>query len=203
MNNKSTQFSDNILFRKRKEMIFRSLCSIVTWSSIVILLVLIYSVAKSGLNHLSFDFLNNFPSRFPHKAGIKSALYGSVWLLITVSIISIPVGVGAAIFLEEYSKIHSSIKDKTHIKSWFRDQVLHPHETLHTVKEMIPLLDAEGLKITHTSVNKFAPINFNKGNYDEVQLKNIFELEKEMENDSIKALEDRRYYPGFFTFLAK
>ena len=104
MNNKSTQFSDNILFRKRKEMIFRSLCSIVTWSSIVILLVLIYSVAKSGLNHLSFDFLNNFPSRFPHKAGIKSALYGSVWLLITVSIISIPVGVGAAIFLEEYSK---------------------------------------------------------------------------------------------------
>lgn len=104
MNNKSTQFSDNILFRKRKEMIFRSLCSIVTWSSIVILLVLIYSVAKSGLNHLSYDFLNNFPSRFPHKAGIKSALYGSVWLLITVSIISIPVGVGAAIFLEEYSK---------------------------------------------------------------------------------------------------
>ena len=67
-------------------------------------MVLIYSVAKSGLNHLSFDFLNNFPSRFPHKAGIKSALYGSVWLLITVSIISIPVGVGAAIFLEEYSK---------------------------------------------------------------------------------------------------
>ena len=53
--------------------------------------------------------------------------------------------------LEEYSKIHSSIKDKTHIKSWFRDQVLHPHETLHTVKEMIPLLDAEGLKMTHTS----------------------------------------------------
>ena len=104
MNNKSNQFSDNILFRKRKEMIFRSLCSIVTWSSIVILLVLIYSVAKSGLNHLSFDFLNNFPSRFPHKAGIKSALYGSVWLLITVSIISIPVGVGAAIYLEEYSK---------------------------------------------------------------------------------------------------
>lgn len=104
MNNKSTQFSDNILFRKRKEMIFRSLCSIVTWSSIVILLVLIYSVAKSGLNHLSYDFLNNFPSRFPHKAGIKSALYGSVWLLITVSIISIPIGVGAAIFLEEYSK---------------------------------------------------------------------------------------------------
>ena len=104
MNNKSNQFSENILFRKRKEMIFRSLCSIVTWSSIVILLVLIYSVAKSGLNHLSYDFLNNFPSRFPHKAGIKSALYGSVWLLITVSIISIPIGVGAAIFLEEYSK---------------------------------------------------------------------------------------------------
>ena len=104
MNNKSTPFSDNISFRKRKEMIFKSLCSIVTWSSIVILLVLIYSVAKSGLNHLSYDFLNNFPSRFPDKAGIKSALFGSVWLLITVSIISIPVGVGAAIFLEEYSK---------------------------------------------------------------------------------------------------
>lgn len=105
--------------------------------------------------------------------------------------------------LEEYSQIHSEIKDKTHIKSWFRDQVLHPHETLHTIEEMIPLLDAEGLKMTHTSVNRFEPINFKNDNYDEDQLRNIFDLEKKMENDSKKALDDRRYYPGFFTFLAK
>lgn len=105
--------------------------------------------------------------------------------------------------LEEYSKIHSTIKDKTHIRSWFRDQVLHPHETLHTIEEMITLLDDMGLKVTHTSINRFEPIKFVNNNYDQDQLKKIYELEKNMENDSKKALEDRRYYPGFFTFLAK
>ena len=49
-------------------------------------------------------FLNNFPSRFPHKAGIKSALSGSIWMLTFVTLISVPIGVLSAIYLEEYSK---------------------------------------------------------------------------------------------------
>ena len=47
-------------------------------------------------------------------------------------------------------------------------------------------------------MNKFSPINFNRGNYDQDQLKNIFDLEKEMKNDSVKALEEKRYYHWFF-----
>ena len=48
--------------------------------------------------------------------------------------------------LEEYAKIHTNLKDDIHIKSWFRDQVLHPHETLHTLEEIIPILDSEGFE---------------------------------------------------------
>ena len=59
--------------------------------------------------------------------------------------------------LKEYSKIHTSLKDKTHLESWFRDQVLHPHETLHTMEEIMPILESENMILTQllsTSLKK-------------------------------------------------
>ncbi len=106
--------------------------------------------------------------------------------------------------LREYSKIHTSLKDKTHLESWFRDQVLHPHETLHTMEEIMPILESENMILTSTSINKFEKINYvkNKG-YDKTQLQSIFEKEKKMKEASEKALIEKRYYPGFFTFFAE
>ena len=47
--------------------------------------------------------------------------------------------------------------------SWFRDQVLHPHETQHTFEEMIPIFESIDFKIIATSINKFERIdNFDK-----------------------------------------
>ena len=89
--------------RKTKNKIFKILCFSASISSIVVLALLLYNVVSVGLPHLSFDFLSSFPSRFAEKAGIKSALFGSIWLLIFITIISVPVGVAAAIYLEEYS----------------------------------------------------------------------------------------------------
>ena len=83
---------------------FKTAANIVTWSSLVILAILLYHVSITGINMLSFEFLDNFPSRFPHKAGIKSALHGSIWMLVLVTIISVPIGVSSAIYLEEYGK---------------------------------------------------------------------------------------------------
>ena len=48
------------------------------------------------------DFLSSFPSRFPERAGILSALAGTLWLISLVAIISIPIGVATAIFIEEF-----------------------------------------------------------------------------------------------------
>ena len=106
--------------------------------------------------------------------------------------------------LKEYSKIHTSLKDKTHLESWFRDQVLHPHETLHTMEEIMPILESENMILTSTSINKFEKIDYvkNKG-YDKTQLQSIFEKEKKMKEASEKALIEKRYYPGFFTFFAE
>jgi len=56
-----------------------------------------------GLPRLSWQFLTSFPSRFAEKAGIYSALVGSAYLMVLIGIFSIPLGIGAAIYLEEYA----------------------------------------------------------------------------------------------------
>ena len=56
-----------------------------------------------GYRWVDAQFLNSFPSRFPEKAGIKSALVGTIWLVAFTALIAIPTGVLAAIYLEEYA----------------------------------------------------------------------------------------------------
>jgi phosphate transport system permease protein len=49
------------------------------------------------------DVFDNFPSRHPSKGGFKSAILGSFWLLLLTAIFAIPVGIAAAVYLEEYA----------------------------------------------------------------------------------------------------
>ncbi len=56
------------------------------------------------MHWLDLQFLSSFPSRFVEKAGIKSALWGSCWLMGLTALFSIPVGVGAAVYLEEFAQ---------------------------------------------------------------------------------------------------
>ena len=100
--NNLNDISNNLDRRKKTDYIFRALAKVLTWSSLFVLAILLYHVSITGIDRLSFDFLDRFPSRFPAKAGIKSALHGSIWMLVLVTIISVPVGVATAIYLEEY-----------------------------------------------------------------------------------------------------
>jgi phosphate transport system permease protein len=75
-----------------------------TWASISVLAVLLYHVAREGFQWIDWQFLSSFPSRFPEKAGIKSSIYGTVWLITLTAGFSIPIGVAAAIYLEEYAR---------------------------------------------------------------------------------------------------
>ena len=95
---------------------------------------------------------------------------------------------------KEYKKLHKNITDEKKMYSWFRDQVLHPHETQHTFEEISTLLIKLGYSIKSTSINKFDNIN---------DLKDIYELEKECYEISIKKIQDNEYYPGFFIVTAK
>ncbi len=88
--------------RHRKARFFARFCEVVTWLGNILLLVLLYQIFSDGLKWLDLDFLSSFPSRFPERAGILSALAGTLWLISLVAIISIPIGVATAIFIEEF-----------------------------------------------------------------------------------------------------
>ncbi len=88
--------------RHRKARFFARFCEMVTWLGNILLLVLLYQIFSDGLKWLDVDFLSSFPSRFPERAGILSALAGTLWLISLVAIISIPIGVATAIFIEEF-----------------------------------------------------------------------------------------------------
>lgn len=83
--------------------LFAAVCFIATVLGIVVLAVLLIDIVRDGASRLSFDFLRNFPSRFAGRSGIKPALYGSIWTLVMTALVAFPVGVGTAIWLEEYS----------------------------------------------------------------------------------------------------
>ena len=94
----------NLASRHRKSRLFALLCAAITWSSVFLLAVLLVRVTMDGLGWLDWQFITSFPSRLPERAGIKSALVGTLWMIIMVAIIAIPVGVSAALYLEEFSK---------------------------------------------------------------------------------------------------
>src|ERR671913_1022958 len=72
---------------------------------VVVLVVLLIDVIRDGSTMLSLKFLTSFPSQiFPENGGIYPALIGSVWLLGLTGLISVPLGLGAAVYLEEYAE---------------------------------------------------------------------------------------------------
>ena len=78
--------------------------AVLTWLGVVLLAILLARVARQGFGWLDLEFLSSFPSRFPEKAGILSALAGTLWLIGLTALISVPVGVAAAVYLEEFSR---------------------------------------------------------------------------------------------------
>jgi phosphate transport system permease protein len=76
---------------------------IATLVGILALLILLTDILSRGLGALNWDFISSFPSRFPEQAGIKSALWGSIWLLGLTAAFSFPIGVSAAVYLNEFA----------------------------------------------------------------------------------------------------
>lgn len=89
--------------RHKKNMIFHGLFLASTLIAIISLVVLVGELIYKGVDWLDWDFLTSYPSRFPEKAGIKSALVGSIWLFVVTTPVAFILGVGTAIYLEEYA----------------------------------------------------------------------------------------------------
>lgn len=93
-----------LLARPWVEVAFRTLALAAIVLAFFVLVVLLERLISDGWEKVNWDFLTSFPSRVPGRAGIAAALAGTVGLLIITIAFALPVGVGAAIYLEEYSR---------------------------------------------------------------------------------------------------
>lgn len=73
-----------------------------TAAGLGVLAALLIDVFTDGLGRVSWQFLTSLPSRRPSAAGIYPALVGSIFVIALTAAMAIPVGIGAAIYLEEY-----------------------------------------------------------------------------------------------------
>jgi phosphate transport system permease protein len=98
-----SRFQQRTKARARFGTVFAIACFLATLVGVLVLAALLVDIVRDGWSHLSPQFLMSFPSRMPARAGVKPALLGSVWILVMTAIIAFPLGVGTAIWLEEYA----------------------------------------------------------------------------------------------------
>jgi len=105
-------------------------------------------------------------------------------------------GEGEEAAFRRYVELDSTRRgDRMHARSWFRDQVLHPHESSHTLAEVSEWLAAAGFEIERTSINRFEAFD---------RIETLLDAEKDYEEVSRRAnFREGRYFPGFFTVLAR
>ena len=88
--------------RKLRDQLFLVACILVASISLAVLAVLLTTILSQGLKYFRWDFFSAVPSRRPAKAGIGPAMWGSIWVCAICAFTALPLGVGTAIFLEEF-----------------------------------------------------------------------------------------------------
>ncbi|MBA3648515.1 MAG: phosphate ABC transporter permease PstA [Chitinophagales bacterium] len=92
-------------FKQRtKNVLFQVFALMGLLFAVIVLVLLLINVIKDGAGRISSEFLTSYPSRNPKNAGIIAGLAGTLYMVIITALISIPIGIGAAIYLEEYGK---------------------------------------------------------------------------------------------------
>ncbi|WP_080845077.1 phosphate ABC transporter permease PstA [Cytobacillus gottheilii] len=75
-----------------------------TLFGLLVLVILIYRVVSDSIGWIDLEFLTNKLSTDAEKAGIMGAISGTLWLMVVVAPVTMILGVGTAIYLEEYAK---------------------------------------------------------------------------------------------------
>jgi phosphate transport system permease protein len=89
--------------RKVANALFGLLAFLAIFASLVTLVALLIDVVVRGGSSVDLQFFTSAPSRIPAKAGILPALVGTLWVTTLVAVMTFPIGVAAAIYLEEYA----------------------------------------------------------------------------------------------------
>ncbi|HOQ84489.1 MAG TPA: phosphate ABC transporter permease PstA [Phycisphaerae bacterium] len=83
---------------------FHLFCVLMLLLAVAALGILLVRVVMDGWAWLSMQFLTSFPSILnPESGGIKHALHGTIWLIVLTGVVSVPLGIGAAVYLQEYA----------------------------------------------------------------------------------------------------
>lgn len=82
---------------------FRGVLLVALGFALVVLAALLVDVFLEGRPRLNADLVRNMPSARPARAGIQSAIWGSLWVVGLSAAASLPLGIGTAVFLEEFA----------------------------------------------------------------------------------------------------
>jgi phosphate transport system permease protein len=88
----------------RREVLFQLIAATMVLFAMAMLTVLLVKILLDGYARLGVSFLTEYASRRPENAGIKAALVGSFYLVLLTAALAVPIGVGAAIYLEEFAR---------------------------------------------------------------------------------------------------
>ncbi len=92
----------NIQLNRAKDKMFATWGVVSTFFGIILLAVFIIFILYDGLPRLSWQFLVSLPSRKPENAGVYTAMMGTIWILGLTLLFALPLGIAAAVYLEEY-----------------------------------------------------------------------------------------------------
>ena len=95
--------SSNLPGRKTRATVVQGILFLATAFALLVLGALIWDITSAGGSWLSLDLLTNAASRKPEQAGLRPALLGTLWVIGLTALFAFPVGVGAAVYLEEYA----------------------------------------------------------------------------------------------------
>jgi phosphate transport system permease protein len=102
--NSNPEFTDNIESREAVGKVFEIIFFIGLLIGLFVLALLLFDISQDGIGRLfTPGFLTETPSRFPEDGGISPAITGSVLLGVITILTAVPIGVGAALYLEEYA----------------------------------------------------------------------------------------------------
>jgi phosphate transport system permease protein len=87
-----------------RDTVYRILLVCSTLFSLAVLLILLYRIFLAGFKYVDIQFLLHFSSRKAENAGIAAAFWGTIFLMAIVAFLSLLLGVGTALYLEEYAK---------------------------------------------------------------------------------------------------
>jgi phosphate transport system permease protein len=98
------QFEIFALKQRTKNIVFQAVAIVGLLFAVCILLMLLINVFKDGFSRLNWSFITNYPSRRAENAGIVAGLTGTLFMVFLTAMIAIPIGIGSAIYLEEYGR---------------------------------------------------------------------------------------------------